>query len=146
MVRDRKGTALSYRELLDDKRRGAAIVEFSIVAGILFLLVMGLIEFLRMEMVMQTLAAAAQEGCRAGLVPGSTTVDVQARAQQTLSDGLLEGTTITITPGDIANLNTGQALSVAIRVPADKTTWLPSPIFLKSKVLETRCTMFREAK
>ena len=60
------------------KKRGAAVVEFAIVAPLFILLVFGMIEFGRMVMVQQVLTNASREGarlavlarlCRSGVVP-----------------------------------------------------------------------------
>ena len=54
-------------------RRAAAVVEFAVVAPVLFLLVFGMIEFGRMVMVQQVLTNASREGARVGILDGSTT-------------------------------------------------------------------------
>ena len=68
---------MTQKVALKRKRSGAAVVEFAVVVPLLFLIVFALIEYARMAMVSQTLTHAAQEGCRRGIVPGSTTYDVQ---------------------------------------------------------------------
>ncbi len=128
------------------RHRGAATVEFALVAPLLFLFVLGLIEFARMEMVEQKLVSATQEACRAGVVPGSTSSDVQARATESLSGGLVPGATVSITPAEVATLKAGQPITVRVQVPAQQISWLPSPNFLKNRMLKAECTMLREAK
>ena len=46
------------------KRRGAAVVEFAIVAPLFFLLIFGMIEYGRMVMVQQVITNASREGAR----------------------------------------------------------------------------------
>jgi Flp pilus assembly protein TadG len=127
-------------------RRGAAIVEFAIVAPLLFLLALGLVEYARIEIVLQGMTAAAQEGCRAGIVPGSTSADVTARTSDVLRDGLIAGSTVSISPAEVATLKQGQTITVTVQVPADGISWVPRPLLPKGKTLRTRCTMTRESK
>ena len=49
-------------------RRGATIVEFALVAPLLFLVVIGMVEFGRMVMVQQILTNASREGARQGIL------------------------------------------------------------------------------
>ena len=58
--------------LFRKQRRGAATVEFAVVAPVFFLLVFGMIEYGRMVMVQQIIVNAAREGCRAAVLDGST--------------------------------------------------------------------------
>ena len=58
----------SYRK----KRRGAAAVEFAVVAPIFLLLVFGMIEYGRMVMVQQVLTNASREGARCAVLDGAT--------------------------------------------------------------------------
>src|SRR5882757_936386 len=57
-------------------RRGAAAVEFAIVAPVFFLLVFGMVEYGRMIMVQQVITNAAREGARVGVLDGSALSDV----------------------------------------------------------------------
>ena len=134
------------KKLRVNRRPGAAIVEFAVVAPLLFVLALGLVEYGRMEMAFQGITAAAQEGCRAGIVPGSTSADVASRTDEVLRGGLVTGASVTVSPLDVATLRQGQSFTVTVQVPVDKISWVPSPIFLKGKMLTTQCTMVRESK
>jgi Flp pilus assembly protein TadG len=127
-------------------RRGAGIVEFAVIAPLLFLLALGLVEYARIEMVIQGMTAAAQEGCRAGIVPGSTSADVRSRTNDVLRDGLVTGSTVSISPPEVATLKQGQTFTVTVQVPMDGNSWVPRPLLPAGKVLKTRCTMTRESK
>jgi len=129
-----------------NRRRAAAIVEFAIVAPLLFLLALGLVEYARIEMVVQGMSAAAQEGCRAGIVPGGTSADVLSHADDVLRDGLVTGASVTVNPLEVATLKEGQSFTVTVQVPVDGISWVPSPLLPKGKTLTTRCTMRRESK
>ena len=128
------------------RRNGGAVVEFAIVAPLLILLVFGLIEYARIEMVLQTMNSAAQEACRAGVVPGSTSADVSAAASDSLKGGLVSSFNVSVAPAEVATLKAGDTFSVTVQVPIDKISWLPSPIVARGKQLKAQCTMRREAR
>src|SRR5947199_10201023 len=52
-------------------RRGAAIIEFALLAPVLFMLILGMIEFGRVLMVAQLLTDAAREGGRQAVLAGA---------------------------------------------------------------------------
>ena len=55
-------------------RRGVAVVEFAIIAPIVFLVIFGLMEMGRLVMVKQAVTNAAREGCREASLATTTTV------------------------------------------------------------------------
>jgi Flp pilus assembly protein TadG len=57
-------------------RRGAAAVEFAVVAPVFFLMIFGMIEFGRMVMVQQILTNASREGARLGVLDNINESDV----------------------------------------------------------------------
>jgi Flp pilus assembly protein TadG len=59
------------------ERRGAAVVEFAIVAPVFLLFVFGIIEYGRMVMVQQVLTNATREGARIAVLEGSTEDEVR---------------------------------------------------------------------
>lgn len=58
-------------------RTGSALVEVAVSFPIFMLILLGIIEFGRALSVSQSLNNAAREGCRAAIVDGSSTADVQ---------------------------------------------------------------------
>jgi Flp pilus assembly protein TadG len=120
------------------KRRGAAAVEFALVAPLFFLLIFGMIEFGRMIMVQQVLTNASREGARKAVLDGSSVTDVNntviahmADASITVANGNItitkNGTTIT----DLANQTTyGDPISVRVSVPFSQVSWLPTSFLL----------------
>ncbi|MBI3462894.1 MAG: hypothetical protein HY000_07510 [Planctomycetes bacterium] len=98
-----------------------------------------------MVMVNDTLISAAQEGCRAGIVPDSTTASVTAQANAMVNGGLVPNATVTVSPADVSTLKTGEVLTVTVQVPYSQVSWLRTPQFLGGKMLQATCTMLREA-
>ncbi len=81
------------------QRRGAAAVEFAIVAPVFFLLVFGMIEYGRMVMVEQVLTNASREGARVGVLDpptGQTSLPlVTSTVNNYLTSAGISGATIT---------------------------------------------------
>src|SRR3954451_18844471 len=84
-------------------RRGAAVVEFAVVAPVFFLLVFGIIEYGRMVMVQQLITNASREGARRGVLDGATTTEVTTVVGNYLARGGINGATVTVTPNPPTN-------------------------------------------
>lgn len=125
-------------------RRGAAVVEFAVVAPILFLLIFGMIEFGRMVMVQQVLTNASREGARVGILDGATTSEVTSKVNTYLTAAKITGATVTVTPDPPSNAGAGDSVTVDVKVNFNNVTWLPVPWFLGGKQLEATTVMRRE--
>lgn len=125
-------------------RRGAALVEFAIVAPILFLLIFGMIEYGRMVMVQQVLTNASREGCRIAVLDGTTTVDVNTTISNYLTAAKITGATVTVTPNPPNNAGYGAPVTVKVSVAFNKVSWLPTPLFIGGKTLSASTVMRRE--
>ncbi len=116
------------------RRRGAAAVEFAIVAPIFFLLVLGMIEIGRMVMVQQIITNASREGARVGVLDpstagGTTRQDVLDKVNGYLAAANIQGATITITPSEPSSATYGQPVTVTVSVPTSAISWIPRPIY-----------------
>lgn len=105
-------------------RRAAAAVEFAVIAPLLFMLVLGMIEFGRMLMVQQILTNGAREGARRATLPGSTEADVSERITSYMSASGVTGHTLTTSPNP-ADTAAGKGVKVTLSVPYKKVSWLP---------------------
>jgi Flp pilus assembly protein TadG len=114
------------------KRRGAAAVEFAIVAPLFFLLVFGMLEFGRMVMVQQILTNASREGARKAVLDGSTAADVNNTVITHMNDAKITVTAanVTINPTNPASANYGDPVTVTVSVPFSQVSWLPAPMLL----------------
>lgn len=101
-------------------RRGAAAVEFALVAPVFILFVFGLIEFGRMMMVQQILTNGAREAARRGALSTSTSTQVQQTIDTYMANNGLKGYSFTYTPA-----TAGNPVEVLISVPYKKVTWMP---------------------
>lgn len=131
----------SYR-----KQRGAAAVEFAVVAPIFVLLLFGMIEYGRMVMVQQMLTNATREGARRAVLDGTTVSNVKTTVQDYLSSGniTVNNSEITVTP-DPSTAAFGDPVTVGLTVPFSRVSWLPSPMFLGNANMSANSVMRRES-
>jgi Flp pilus assembly protein TadG len=125
-------------------RRGAAAVEFAVVAPIFVLLVFGMIEFGRMVMVQQMLTNAAREGARLGVIEGNTSTDVENRVDEYLAAASITGATVTVTTLPASGDDTGDRISVTVSIPFSQVSWLPTPMYLGGESLASTAIMRAE--
>jgi Flp pilus assembly protein TadG len=126
------------------KRRGAAAVEFSLVAIPFLFLVFTMVEFGRYVMIYQILTDAAREGARAAVVESATPADVETRVQNLLDQCTLSEATVAVTPNDFSNLWLGDPITVTVSVSYGDVSWI-SPIWIAgSPTLSASSTMYVE--
>ncbi len=126
------------------RRRGAAVVEFAVVAPVFFILVFGMIEYGRAVMVEQILTNAAREGARVAILTSATTANVTSEVTTYLSNASITGATVTISPNPPATAAAGTTVSVTVSIPFTSVSWLPSPFYLGSTTLSAKCSMRTE--
>ena len=121
-----------------------ALVEFAVVAPLLFLLVLGVFEFGRMVMVQQFLTNASREGARRGILEQTTKSDVQTIVTDYLRNSTISGVDVDVYPDQLSKVGFGDPVSVTVSVPFDHVSWLPAPWFLGGKNLSGRSVMLAE--
>jgi Flp pilus assembly protein TadG len=127
------------------QRKGAAAVEFAVVAPVFVLLVFGMIEYGRMVMVQQVITNASREGARRAILDGVSASDVQTTVTTYLTNGTVTGATITLDPANPSSASAGQPVTVTVSVPYTAVSWLPSPFFLGNATMTSSSTMRRES-
>ncbi len=105
-------------------RRGAAAVEFAVVAPLLFMLALGMIEFGRMLTVQEIVVNAAREGARKAVLPGVTDSDVTSAIDSYMTNANISGETTTVSPSTNTAAS-GTAIKVTVSVPYNNVSWLP---------------------
>jgi Flp pilus assembly protein TadG len=130
------------------ERRGAAIVEFAVVAPVLFLLIFGMIEYGRMVMVQQVLTNASREAARQAVLDGATYSAVNSFVSSYLTSAAIPAAAvqpITMSPSDPSTAAYGAPITVTVSVNFNQVSWLPSPIWLGGQVLRATTTMRKES-
>jgi Flp pilus assembly protein TadG len=125
------------------RRRGAAAVEFAIVAPVFFLLVIGIIEIGRALMVQQVLINASRVGARQAAVAGSTTSSVTSAVKDYAKSVAVPNVSVSVTP-DPAAAKSGDTMTVTTSVSYNNVSWLAKPWFLGGKTLTSSSKMRKE--
>jgi Flp pilus assembly protein TadG len=129
-------------------RRGVAAVEFAVIASLLFVVVLGIIEFGRAMMVLELVNNAARQGARVGSLKGSANSDVTTAVTNSLANAGFNGVQTTVSVnGAVADASTalpGDSLTVKVTVPYANVTWLPTSLFLGGKTLGGTIVMRHE--
>lgn len=126
-------------------RRGAAVVEFAIVAPVFFLLIFGMIEYGRMVMVQQILTNASREGARFAVVQSTDdTQAVQDTVTNYLTSASIGGTpTVSVEWPPSGGTSSSEPVTVTVSIPFGQVSWLPSPMFVNSTMPLTAVSVMR---
>lgn len=138
----RRSRVSSARPALSrEERGGATLVEFAIAANVLFMFVMGMLEFSRAYGIRHALRQACYEGCRTGCTPGATVAQVRTAAQGFLNIMGVVSPTITVTPA-VIDSNTTE-VTVSIAATFRDSSWF-TPMFLGNAVIRSTTTLQHE--
>ncbi len=116
---------------------GASMIEFALILPILIVLLFGIIEFGILLYDKAVITNASREGARAGIVfgdPRISSVEIEDIVLSYCQDFLITfGTpinpTVTTTPGNMSDLESGELLTVTVSYPY---TFLVLPNFIKT--------------
>ena len=133
------------RRQSSSSRRGAAAVEFALVAPLIFLFLFAIIEFGRGLMVVHALESAAREGCRVAVRWDGTLAEVQTTVDARLQTFGVSSHTITIDPNPPTNACQWEPITLTISVSYDNVGWLPLSGILDGITLTGSCTMPQES-
>lgn len=141
-----KGAAPQRRLKRQLNRRGAAVVEFAVVAPLMIMMTVGMMEVGRLVMVKQIMVNASREGARQSVLPGSTNASVASYVTQQLQGSSINGATVTITPSNLSAAKAGTSVTVSIAVSSKSISWLPKPMFSLNETIEAATTMRKESQ
>ncbi len=120
--------------------------------AMLFLVVLGIIEFGRAFMVAQLVTNVARDAARRAVVDGSTNATVKQKLEQFLKESTginAADVTVTITVdnpqagNEVADAEAGDACTVKVEIPFSKVQYIAAA-FLKGKKLRSQVTMRHE--
>lgn len=117
------------------------MVEFAVVAPLLFLLIFAVFEFGRLVMVEQILTNASREGARRGILEQTTASDVQTIVTDYLRNNTISGATVTVSPEQLSEVGFSDPVRVTVSVPFHHVSWLPAPWFLGGTNLSGQSVM-----
>ncbi len=122
-------------------RRGTVLVEFALTIPLVFLFVFAALEFSRFNMLRHSVAQAAYEGARRGIVPGATADDVRAAALAVCDIVGGREAYVAVSPPVITP--TTPSLNVTVTMPLNRNGWVV-PRFIDAESLTQSITMARE--
>lgn len=121
-------------------RVGAAAVEMALTLPILFLLLFGVFELGRANLIRHTTESAAYEAARVGIIPGASADEAKQAAQRVLQSVGVQQFQITVSPDPIV---TGtKQISIDIKVPLDQN--MTAARFVDGLEFTGKCTLSRE--
>lgn len=123
------------------QRIGATMVEFAIVAPLLFLFFFAAMEFCRVAMIRHTADNAVYEGCRVGIIPGATVGEINNEATRILGSLGVTNVNIDVIPSKIEP-DTDE-VTVRIVVPLDDNSFVPNQFF-SGRSITRELTLRRE--
>ncbi|TWU22539.1 TadE-like protein [Novipirellula galeiformis] len=122
------------------KRAGAAMVEFAIVANLMFVVIFACMEFARMNMARNLAQDAAYFAARTAMVPGATSDEATAEADRIMGS-MLDESGYDVTVSDV----NFQSSTISVTVSVDlKAIAMFTPMFLPNKTIETTAVMKTE--
>ncbi len=113
-------------------RTGAAAVEFAIVAPIFFVLLIGSLEFGRLNVIRHTADQAAYEAARHAMVPGATVAEARQQARRMLRIVGTRGAQIDVQPDTLGP--DVEEITVTVEVPLSQNGWI-TPRFTRNKTI-----------
>jgi len=122
-------------------REGATMVEFTLVASLLFILIFAGIEFARANLLRHTANHAAYEAARHAMVPGATKEEALDKAKLVLENFGVTDVAIKVTPSTITEDTT--SVRVDIEIPIDRFSWGVMR-FMKNRVLTAHSELLTE--
>jgi len=114
------------------KRTAAAAVEFAIVAPIFFVLVIGSLEFGRLNIIRHTADQAAYEAARHAMVPGATAAEARQQANRMLRIVGTRGARVDVDPAVLGP--DVDEITVTIDVPMNQNGWI-TPRFTRTTTI-----------
>ena len=106
-------------------------MEFALVVSLLFMFLIGLIDYGWIFLKVQQITQAARAGARAAVVADSTAGTVETTINAWMAEADIETFTYVLTPGDV-NIDPGLPIKVEITVPTNqlaliRTSLIPVP-------------------
>ena len=135
--------SLALKKRLKEKR-GVALIETAIVMLLLILITFGIMEYSWLFHRIQQMNGIARAGARQAVLPDSTLLAVQTSVQAVANAHGIYGYTMTITPGDIVVLGSGELITVTVEVPYENVKLLGGALFPMPSPLRAAVTMAKE--
>ena len=126
---------------LGTRRTGAVTVEMALTLPLLFLFLFGAYELSRANFLRHATRAAAYEGARVGILPGTNETKIREATNFVLQSVGARNATIDVEP-TIIERDT-RTVKVTVEVPAN-SNMLFMPMFMRDSIFQGDCELTRE--
>ena len=116
-------------------------MEFALVAPMFFLFLAASFEFSRLNVIRHTADNAAYEAARQAVVPGATSAEAIARANDTLRVIGAVGAVVTVNPTTLVPQT--EQVTVTVNVPMNQNGWI-IPRLIGARTIQSRSTLKTE--
>lgn len=129
------------------QRRGAAAVEFAIVATVFFMFVFAIFEIGRLVMLQQIMGECCRQGARRAILENASETAVVDLVKSRLAANSIPGADVTITwpnkttQPDMARLGFQDPITVRATVPYSGVSWLVPTWVIQGSVMESQALM-----
>lgn len=125
------------------RRRGAAIVEFTVCLPVIIIIVFGAIEAASLLFLRQALIQSAYEGAKVAIQANAENSDVLAAAESVAAGRRLSDMSVTLEPSDVSAVPAGEIIRVTISAPGDSNSLIQFGPF-KNRTVSARAVMVKE--
>ncbi len=126
------------------EKRGVALVETAIVMLLLIFITFGIMEYGWLFHRIQQMNNCARAGARQAVLPDSTPGLVTDAVSILAAGHGIYGYTLTVSPGDIVTLGSGELITVTVAVPYDNVKLIGGSLFPMPDPLRASVTMAKE--
>lgn len=126
------------------EKRGVALVEMAIVTLLLIFITFGIMEYGWLFHRIQQMNSCARAGARQAVLPDSTPGLVTDAVSALATGHGIYGYTLTVNPGDIVALGSGELITVTVAVPYDNVKLIGGSLFPMPDPLRASVTMAKE--
>ena len=131
----------SNRHKRGQRRQGTTMLEFAVVAPLLFLCFFAAFEFCRVAMIRHTADNAVYEGCRKAIIPGGTSREATNETRRIMNTLGITDFNIIVSPPHIQT--TTREVTVRVEVPLNQNSFVPNQ-FVAGKDIVRELTLYRE--
>ncbi len=130
---------------LSKKRRGAAAVEFAVIAPLMILFTFGLVEIGRMMLVKQTAIQATREGARVAVRPTAEDQEIRDRVNEELALLGITNAAVEMVPASLENADPGSTVTVRVRIELASVSCVPGFFDFAVSEIVAESSMRRES-
>lgn len=126
------------------EKRGVALLETAIVMLLLIFITFGIMEYSWLFHRIQQMNSCARAGARQAVLPDSRPALVRDAVSILTTGYGIAGYTLTLNPGDIVALGSGELITVTVVVPYDNVKLIDGSLFPMPDRLRASVTMAKE--